>query len=75
RSILIPGFDEVKINSRESGALGGGISGSGPSLFMLSREEATARKVELIMKNVFEKIGVEFRTYVTSINTTGAKPV
>lgn len=27
RSILIPGFDEVKSGSREAGALGGGISG------------------------------------------------
>ena len=46
RSILIPGFDEVKINSKEAGAFGGGISGSGPSVFMLSKEEATAREVE-----------------------------
>ena len=41
RSILIPGFDEVKMNSKEAGALGGGISGSGPSIFMLSQEEKT----------------------------------
>ncbi|TMI83184.1 MAG: homoserine kinase [Bacteroidetes bacterium] len=75
RSILIPGFDEVKMNSKEAGALGGGISGSGPSIFMLSKEEQTARKVEAIMKNVFQKIGVEFKTYVTSINQTGVKIV
>ena len=73
RSILIPGFDEVKRNSKEAGALGGGISGSGPSIFMLSREEETALEVEQIMKDIFEKIGVEFRTYVTSINQTGVK--
>jgi homoserine kinase len=71
RSILIPGFDEVKMNSKEAGALGGGISGSGPSIFMLSKEKQTAMKVETIMKNVFQKIGVEFKTYVTSINQTG----
>lgn len=73
RSILIPGFDEVKINSKEAGALGGGISGSGPSIFMISKEESTAKSVEAIMKNVFQKIGVEFKTYVTSINNTGAR--
>jgi homoserine kinase len=73
RSILIPGFDEVKRNSKEAGALGGGISGSGPSIFMLSKEEQTAIQVEQIMKNIFEKIGVEYRTYVTSINQTGVK--
>ena len=75
RSILIPGFDEVKMNSKEAGALGGGISGSGPSIFMLSKEAQTARKVETIMKNVFQKIGVEFKTYVTSINQTGVRIV
>ena len=75
RSILIPGFDEVKINSKEAGALGGGISGSGPSIFMLSQEEKTAREVEKIMKNVFQNIGVEYKTYVTSINYEGVKVV
>jgi len=73
RSILIPGFDEVKMNSKEAGALGGGISGSGPSIFMLSQEERTAREVEKIMKTVFQNIGVEYRTYVTSINYEGAR--
>jgi len=73
RSILIPGFDEVKINSKEAGALGGGISGSGPSIFMLSKEERTAIQVESIMKNIFQSIGVEFKTYVTSINYDGVR--
>jgi len=71
RSILIPGFDEVKMNSKEAGALGGGISGSGPSIFMLSQEEKTAKEVEKIMKNVFQNIGVEYKTYVTSISYQG----
>src|SRR6188508_224469 len=75
RSILIPGFDEVKKKSKEAGALGGGISGSGPSIFMLSQEEKTARKVEKIMRNVFENIGVDFKTYVTSINYEGVRVV
>jgi len=44
RSILIPGFHEVKRRCIEAGALGGGISGSGPSIFMLNKEENTARE-------------------------------
>jgi len=75
RSILIPGFDEVKINSKEAGALGGGISGSGPSIFMLSKEHETAMRVEAIMKNAFEKIAVEYKTYVTTVNQTGVRVV
>ena len=42
RSILIPGFDEVKKSCISAGALGGGISGSGPSIFMLSTSHVTA---------------------------------
>ena len=73
RSILIPGFDEVKKKCKEAGALGGGISGSGPSVFMLSKEKSTADEVEIIMKNIFEKIGIDYKTYVTNINTRGVK--
>ena len=39
RSILIPGFDQIKSECKAAGAIGGGISGSGPSIFMLSRDE------------------------------------
>jgi homoserine kinase len=75
RSILIPGFDEVKIKCKEAGALGGGISGSGPSVFMLSKDEKTAKAVEAVMKNVYTRIGIEFITYVTTINKKGVEIV
>lgn len=75
RSILIPGFDDVKTKCKDAGALGGGISGSGPSIFMLSKEETIAKSVENIMKNIFEKIGIEYKTYVTTINYEGVKVV
>lgn len=73
RSILIPGFDEVKAKCREAGSIGGGISGSGPSIFMLNKDHETAIRIEEIMKEIYEKIGVDYKTYVTSINTTGVK--
>lgn len=73
RSILIPGFDEVKTKCKEAGALGGGISGSGPSVFMLSRDEETARNVESVMKEVYNKIGIDYNTYVTTINKKGVE--
>lgn len=71
RSILIPGFDEVKASCKEAGALGGGISGSGPSIFMLSKNETTARAVEAAMKEVYEKLGIAYHTYITTINKKG----
>jgi homoserine kinase len=71
RSILIPGFDEVKHRSKEAGALGGGISGSGPSIFMLSEDEEIANSVEDVMKEIYERIGIPYHTYVTTINHQG----
>ena len=73
RSILIPGFDDVKKKCKEAGALGGGISGSGPSIFMLSQNAVTARAVEAVMKEVYEKIGLDYHTHVTTINQQGVK--
>lgn len=75
RSMLIPGFDLVKSQCKEAGALGGGISGSGPSIFMLSKDRPTAEKVEKVMKNIYDQIGLDYHTYVTTINHDGVKTV
>ncbi len=75
RSMLIPGFNEIKKACKEAGALGGGISGSGPSVFMLSKEEATAKAVELAMRSVYEKIGVDFHIHLTTVNPRGVEVV
>jgi homoserine kinase len=71
RSILIPGFDKVKQACLEAGALGGGISGSGPSIFMLCKSRETALEVEKIMKDIYTNIGIDYRTYVTRLNKEG----
>ena len=73
RSMLIPGFDDVKKKSVYAGALGGGISGSGPSIFMLCKTKDIAMNVETIMKEVYDGTGLQFHTYVTTINNEGIK--
>ncbi|MEY2596762.1 MAG: hypothetical protein RI965_2034 [Bacteroidota bacterium] len=73
RSILIPGFNEVKSISKEAGALGGGISGSGPSIFMISKDIKTAIYVEAAMQSVYNKMGIEYKSYVTKLNKEGVK--
>ena len=73
RSVLIPGFAEVKMASKEAGALGGGISGSGPSLFMLAKDAATAQAIALGMQVVYNRLGIPHHTYVTEINTQGVQ--
>ena len=73
RSILIPGFDALKLACKQAGALGGGISGSGPSIFMLSKTKEIAISVEKEMKQLYDGIGLPHHTYVTSINQTGVE--
>jgi homoserine kinase len=73
RSILIPGFDELKKACKAAGALGGGISGSGPSIFFLSKEKETALAVEKEMKKLYEGFGLAHHTYVTTINQEGVQ--
>jgi homoserine kinase len=75
RSILIPKFDEIKSVSKAVGSLGGGISGSGPSIFMLSETFETAHKVEKAMREVYEKTEIDFNIYVSEINSEGVKRV
>ncbi len=75
RSILIPKFDEIKSMSLETGALGGGISGSGPSVFMLAEKKETAEKIARLMKSVYDKIGIESFIYVSKINPSGIEIV
>ncbi|MEP6848040.1 MAG: homoserine kinase [Acidobacteriota bacterium] len=71
RSSLIPKFDEVKAASLAAGAIGGGISGSGPSVFTLSITRETALRVEKAMADVYSQTGVEFNTYVSRISRGG----
>ena len=71
RSILIPGFDDLKKACKAVGALGGGISGSGPSIFFLSKEKETALAVEQEMKKLYEGLGLAHHTYLTTINQEG----
>ena len=73
RKPLIPKFDEVKSASLAAGALGGGISGSGPSIFMLSETEETAEKVESTMQYIYNPTGIQYNTYVSRINSNGVR--
>lgn len=75
RSILIPGFDNVKINAMRAGALGCGISGSGPSIFSLSCDEETAVEVGRKMQNAFGMLNIDSEVYISSINREGPRVV
>ena len=73
RKSLIPKFDEVKFASIAAGALGGGISGSGPSIFMLSETNETASRVKFSMNSIFKETGIEFNSHICAIEENGVR--
>ena len=73
RSILIPAYDEVVKSSKKAGALGCGISGSGPSIFALSKGQQDAENVKKAMKEVYDKIGIPYDIHISPINNQGIK--
>jgi len=73
RSILIPQFDELKAAAKVAGALGGGISGAGPSVFALSKGRETAEKTAQAMAAILAPTGLPFDVHVSAINQTGIK--
>lgn len=75
RSVLIPGFDDVKQAAMEAGALGGSISGSGPSVFALSTSLEVAKKIGKAMYDAFGKYGIESDVFVSPINPEGPKVI
>ena len=73
RSVLIPGFDLIKKTAYENGALGSGISGSGPSIFALSKGEATAQKIAKAMSIVYDEMKLPYEIHVSKVNDQGMK--
>lgn len=71
RSILIPKFDEIKYESIKAGALGCGISGSGPSIFAMSKGIPTANCVGEAMKNVYQDLNLEYDIHISCVNDKG----
>ncbi len=72
RSVLIPGFAVIKAEAIRNGALGCGISGSGPTIFALSTEYAIAANVGKVIQQQFAAIKLKSDVFVSKINTVGA---
>jgi homoserine kinase len=73
RAMLIPGFYTIQQQARKAGALGCGISGSGPSLFALTQGINLAHSVGQTIQAEFEKAGLRSDVFVSGINTTGGR--
>jgi homoserine kinase len=72
RSVLIPGFYKIKEEAIKAGALGCGISGSGPTIFALSTERTIAQTVGEAMQKQFDLLQLKSDVFVSKINGEGA---
>ncbi|MDG5492023.1 homoserine kinase [Psychroserpens sp. SPM9] len=73
RSRLIPHFNAVRQSALEHGALGVGISGSGPSIFSLCHGNEKAEQVVVALKKLYAETAIPFEIYCSKINTQGIK--
>ncbi len=73
RKHLIPHFDLVKNEAIKSGALGAGISGSGPTIFALCKGDKNTQKVYDAMKKSYSDKSIDFSIITSKINTEGIK--
>ena len=70
---LIPKFNNLKQIALENGSIGFGISGSGPSMFSLSKGPENANKVKRKLEDYLNKKNLDFKSYVSAVNDEGIK--
>lgn len=73
RSVFIPGFNVIREEAEQAGALGCGISGSGPTIFALSKEQGAAERTGQRIQRHFLKYKLTSDVYVSKINEMGAR--
>ncbi|ATP57870.1 homoserine kinase [Pedobacter ginsengisoli] len=71
RSILIPDFYKLRSIAMKNGAVGFGISGSGPSVFALTKDAETASKITEKLKQHLKSISINSLSFVSEVNKKG----
>ncbi|HYH55206.1 MAG TPA: homoserine kinase, partial [Anseongella sp.] len=71
RSLLIPGFEQVKQAAMDAGALGCSISGSGPSVFALGNDRGKIEAAGEAMQAVFGEMNIDSDLFISGINNKG----
>ncbi|WGK64557.1 homoserine kinase [Croceiramulus getboli] len=72
RKSSIPEFDRLRKEALDQGALVFGISGSGPSIFALSKGNETAINVEYKLKSIIQSLDLDVQSYSGKICTQGS---
>jgi homoserine kinase len=73
RKKLIPFFDAVKTSAINAGALGAGISGSGPTIFALCKGDEIAENVHQAIEESYKNSGIHFEMFISKVNSEGMK--
>ncbi|MBU3011061.1 homoserine kinase [Polaribacter vadi] len=73
RKKLIPYFDDVQKAALKAGALGAGISGSGPTIFALCKGDENVKEVYNAIERSYRNKGVDFELYTSKVNPEGIK--
>lgn len=68
RAQFIPYFDELKQQAMQANAIGFGISGSGPSVFALARNQEDAHKIQYSMQSVFNNSSIDYLCFVENLH-------
>ena len=63
RAGTIPGYLELKSGLAQNGAIGGNISGSGPSVFAFSNSASDAERVASLMQDIFNAQKINYKIY------------
>lgn len=72
RSVLIPGFEKIKSEALNNGALGCGISGSGPTIFCLCKGMEHAQQAGRVIEQEFKNLKLLSEVYISEVNRRGA---
>lgn len=73
RSMLIPDFYKMRELAMENGAVSFGISGSGPSVFAFTKDEATAHLITQKLQQHLTQIKIGSKSFVSTINDAGPR--
>jgi homoserine kinase len=72
RAALLPGFAEAKIAALTAGALGGSISGAGPTTFYFAADDARAEAIAAAVRSAYAASGIECSARVARVAAYGA---
>ncbi len=73
RTGQLPDFEALRRSAIDTGSLGTGLSGSGPSVFSLCRGGDMAASVGRVMKQHFTERNIEAAVYVSRISQAGCR--